>query len=141
MIDQGRKDVLTSRPVRFACAGKSKKHEVQYAFDLRKASRASGVAEDVASARIEADSMVERKQYVAREKKRMIAAMEAARIAYQARMIMATTAKGERQPGGVGAGEVVSSSPRTRRLKRPQLKARKRTRAMCKGRAIPLSDG
>ena len=57
MIDQGRKDVLTSRPVRFECAGKSKKHEVQYAFDLRKASRASGVAEDVASARIEAESI------------------------------------------------------------------------------------
>ena len=97
--------------MRFACAGKSKKHEVQYAFDLRKAPRASGVAEDVASARIEAESMVERKQYVAREKKRMMAANQAARIAYQARLIMATTAQRERQPGRFGARGSTDTGP------------------------------
>ena len=52
----------------------------------------------------DADERIERKQRIAREKKRMIAAIQAARIAYQARLIMATTAQGERQPGRFGAG-------------------------------------
>ena len=47
---------------------------------------ANGAAEDQ-------DARTERKQRIAREKKRMIAALQAARIAYQARLIMATTAQ------------------------------------------------
>ena len=47
----------------------------------------------------DADERIERRQHIAREKKRMISAIQAARIAYQARLIMATTAQGERQPG------------------------------------------
>ena len=49
------------------------------------------------------DRLVERKQHIAREKKRMMSAIQAARIAYQARMIRATTAQGGRQPGRFGA--------------------------------------
>ena len=55
-------------------------------------------ADAAAGAEVDADSVVDRMQYVAREKKRMMAANQAARIAYQARLIMATTAKEE--PGG-----------------------------------------
>ena len=57
---------------------------------------AGGAGED-------ADERIERRQHIAREKKRMISAIQAARIAYQARLIMATTAQGERQPGRFGA--------------------------------------
>ena len=56
---------------------------------------AGGAGED-------ADERIERRQHIAREKKRMISAIQAARIAYQARLIMATTAQGERQPGRFG---------------------------------------
>ena len=59
-------------------------------------------ADAAAGAEVDADSVVDRMQYVAREKKRMMAANQAARIAYQARLIMATTAQGERQPGRFG---------------------------------------
>ena len=57
---------------------------------------AGGAGED-------ADERIERRQHIAREKKRMISAIQAARIAYQARLIMATTAQEERQPGRFGA--------------------------------------
>ena len=49
------------------------------------------------------DERIERRQHIAREKKIMISAIQAALIAYQARLIMATTAQGERQPGRFGA--------------------------------------
>ena len=77
---------------------------IQKDFSL-KISRTLGVDGDGASgAGEDADAWIERKQHIAREKKRMIAAIQAARFAYQARLIMATTAQGERQPGRVGAG-------------------------------------
>jgi len=72
-------------------------HTVLYAFARRNVFGDDGAGED-------ADERIKRRQHIAREKKRMIAAIQAARIAYQARLIMATTAQGERQPGRVGAG-------------------------------------
>ena len=51
----------------------------------------------------DAEERIDRRQRIASEKKRMISAIQAARIAYQARLIMATTAQEERQPGRFGA--------------------------------------
>ena len=80
-------------------------HKVLYAFARTKVGRSLGDGSGgVGGAGEDADERIERKQRIAREKKRMIAAIQAARIAYQARLIMATTAQGERQPGRFGAG-------------------------------------
>jgi hypothetical protein len=80
-------------------------HTVLYAFARRKVSgNLGGEGGGAGGAGEDADERTERRQHIAREKKRMIAAIQAARIAYQARLIMATTAQGERQPGRVGAG-------------------------------------
>ena len=66
-------------------------HTVLYAFAKRKVSTVLG--DDDAGDEGEDGSLIERKQHIAREKKRMISAIQAARIAYQARMIRATTAQ------------------------------------------------
>ncbi len=76
-------------------------HTVLYAFARRKVSTVLG--DDGAGDEGEDDLLIERKRHIAREKKRMISAIQAARIAYQARMIRATTAQQERQPGRFGA--------------------------------------
>ena len=74
-------------------------HTVLHALARRKVSGDDGAGD----AGEDADERIERRQHIAREKKRMISAIQAARIAYQARLIMATTAQGERQPGRFGA--------------------------------------
>ena len=66
-------------------------HTVLYAFARRKVSTVLG--DDGAGDEGEDDLLIERKRHIAREKKRMISAIQAARIAYQARMIRATTAQ------------------------------------------------
>ena len=87
-------------------------HKVLYAFARRKVAKSLGVdgngADDAAE---DPDARTERKQRIAREKKRMIAAIQAARIAYQARLIMATTAQRERQRGQVGARGTTDTGP------------------------------
>ena len=76
-------------------------HTVLHALARRKVSGDDGDGD----AGKDADERIERRQHIAREKKRMISAIQAGRawIAYQARLIMATTAQGERQPGRFGA--------------------------------------
>ena len=59
-------------------------HQVLRDFARRKADEIFG-AGDVAESNAEA--MADHRQYIVREKKRMIASIQAARIAYQARMI------------------------------------------------------
>ncbi len=74
-------------------------HTVLHALARRKVSGDGGAGD----AGEDADERIERRQHIARQKKRMISAIQTARIAYQARLIMATTAQGERQPGRFGA--------------------------------------
>ena len=63
-------------------------------LDTRQLVRVSTVlGDDDAGDEGEDGSLIERKQHIAREKKRMISAIQAARIAYQARMIRAITAQ------------------------------------------------
>ena len=69
---------------------------ISWFFCSRSIEKRAFGADAAAGAEVDADSVVDRMQYVAREKKRMMAANQAARIAYQARLIMATTAKEER---------------------------------------------
>ena len=78
-----------------------------YTFAHRKVAKTLGPG----GAEEDRDAQTERKQRIAREKKRMMAAIQAARIAYQARLIMATTAQGERQPGRVGARGPTDTGP------------------------------
>ena len=77
-------------------------HTVLYAFARRKVSTVLG-DDGAGDGEEDTDRLIERKQYIAREKKRMMSVIQAARIAYQARMIRTTTAQGERQPGRFGA--------------------------------------
>ena len=77
-------------------------HTVLYAFARRKVSTVLG-NDGAGDGEEDTGRLIVRKQHSAREKKRMISAIQAARIAYQARLIMATTAQGERQPGRFGA--------------------------------------
>jgi len=87
-------------------------HKVLYAFARRKVAKSLGVdGNDADGAAEDPDARTERKQRIAREKKRMIAAIQAARIAYQARLIMATTAQRERQRGQVGARGTTDTGP------------------------------
>jgi hypothetical protein len=87
-------------------------HKVLYAFARRKVAKSLGVdGNDAGGADEDPDARTERKQRIAREKKRMIAAIQAARIAYQARLIMATTAQRERQRGQVGARGTTDTGP------------------------------
>ncbi len=91
-------------------------HKVLYAFARRKVAKTLGVdGDDAGGAEEDPDARTERKQRIVRERKRMIAAIQTARIAYQARLIMETTAQRERQPGRVGARG--STDTRTRRRK------------------------
>lgn len=69
-------------------------HTVLYAFARRKVSTALG--NDGGGDEGQDDLLTERMQHIAHEKKRMVSAIQAARIAYQARMIMTTTAQRER---------------------------------------------
>ena len=87
--------------------------KVLHAFVRRKVARTLGIDGDSASsgAREDAGARFERKQRMAHKKKRMIAAIQAAWIAYQVRLIMATTAQGERQPGRVGARGSTNTGP------------------------------
>ena len=82
-------------------------HQVLRDIARRKADEIFG---PVADAEYDDGKLVEHRRYIAQEKKRMIAALQAAQISYHARMIMATTAKGERQPGQVGAGRDLGSA-------------------------------
>jgi hypothetical protein len=75
-------------------------------------SRAFGNNGAAVGAEVYADSVADRRQYAARDKKRMVAAIQAARIAYQARLIMATTAKGERRQDGLALARTGSLVPR-----------------------------
>ena len=77
-------------------------HIVLRAFARRKVSKLLG-DDGAGDGGEDTDRLIERKQHNAREKKRMMSAIQAARIAYQARMIRATTAQGGRQPGRFGA--------------------------------------
>ena len=87
-------------------------HKVLYAFARRKVAKSLGVDGNGANGAAEdPDARTKRKQRIAREKKRMIAAIQAARIAYQARLIMATTAQRERQRGQVGARGSTDTGP------------------------------
>ena len=70
---------------------------------LSATSQASLAKRDTVDAGEDADGRIERRQHVAREKKGMMSAIQAARIAYQARLITATTTQGESQPGRFGA--------------------------------------
>jgi len=81
-------------------------HKVLYAFAQRKVAKSLGVddGDDANGAEEDQDARTKRKQRIARERKRMIAAVQAARIAYQARLIMATTSQRERQPGSTNTG-------------------------------------
>jgi hypothetical protein len=72
--------------------------------------KADEIFDPVDDAEVDDGKLVEHRRYIAQEKKIMIAALQAARIPYQAMMIMATTAKGERQPGQVGAGRDLGSA-------------------------------
>ena len=75
-------------------------HTLLHAFARRKVSGTPGDDGD-GNAGEDAQEQIDRRQHIAREKKRMISAIQAARIAYQARLIMAT-AREERQPGRFG---------------------------------------
>ena len=79
-------------------------HTLLHAFARRKVSGAPG-DDGCDDAGKDAEERIDRRQRIAREKKRMISAIQAGRawIAYQARLIMATTAHEERQPGRFGA--------------------------------------
>ena len=76
-------------------------HTLLHAFARRKVCGTPSDGGDV-DAGEDAEEQVDRRQRIAREKKRMISAIQAARISYQARLIMATTAQEERQPGRFG---------------------------------------
>ena len=65
-------------------------HTVLYAFARRKVSTVLG-DDGAGDGEEDTDRLIERKQHIAREKKRMMSAIQAARIAYQARMVRATT--------------------------------------------------
>ena len=68
-------------------------HIVLPAFARRKVSKLLG-DDGAGDGGKDADRWIERRQHIAREKKIMISAIQAVRIAYQARLIMAITAQG-----------------------------------------------